>query len=173
MPTFQNVPCVICGEKFSWQNDSNPNTRRICCQACEQRAADARMVAKCRWCGENETYRARPDKVEFVRKHYDTCHKCSFWLNLLVTPDQNRIITPDYEHKIAAGWGITTPADRWSGYGGACWVVIFNDGTKKYTNDLWAQGTIPEIWRPHFPPNVKTLMHISRKDIPTEELTNV
>ena len=100
------------------------------------------------------------------------CFHCQFWIQHLTKPSENRIITPQYEHFVAASWSITAGEARRRGFGGAYWRAEFLDGTVKFTNDLWSQGTIDELWRPRFTPNVKELKSISRNDLPYKELTN-
>lgn len=160
MPTFRDVPCVYCNRTFTWQNDANPYAERICCHVCESKEP-AGII--CRFCGKHEDARYGNDQVGIVMK---TCFNCRFWIDKLTKPREGRIVTPEYEHYVAGWWGIQqTQRPCWLGFGGRYWQVVMLDDSIRTTNNLWSQGSIPELWRPRFAPNVKSLKSIQQFEV--------
>src|ERR1043165_2063768 len=157
MTTYRDLPCVFCDKTFSWQNDVNPFAQApLCCSSCSSKE---KVNYTCRFCGKQETNRYIADEEKILHK---VCFGCMFWIQLLTKPHPNRIVTLHYEHYQAASWEIDTCGrSEWKGFGGASWKVTFLDDTVKFTNNLWSQGTIPELWRPRFTPNVKELRGIT------------
>lgn len=151
MPTFRDVPCVICEKPFTWQNDLNPHgLPPLCCHVCRSREP---TNFTCRFCGKHQTNRYIADEQMIVLR---ICFNCHYWINLLTKPEPTRIITPQFKHYIAGWWGIKQ-GQRFLGFGGAVWRVEFPDGKYAYTNNLWSQGDIPPLWQPKFTPNVVSL----------------
>ena len=78
------------------------------------------------------------------------CINCRFWHDLLAKKDISvRVANHHYiiEPEMPKGYG------GFLGFGGARWDVLFNDGRKVVTHNLWHQGLIPERWRSKLPDN--------------------
>lgn len=153
MATYRDVPCVFCGNTFTWQNDFNPHTDApLCCHFC---ASKKKVDYTCTLCGAQETRRYGNDEQKILLQ---ICFSCAFWIRLLTKPHENRIITPDHKHFQAAWWGIQRGArSNLLGFGGRVFRIEFLDGKYRYTNNLWSQGDIPEFWQSRFPANVVSL----------------
>lgn len=152
MPTFKDVPCVICDKSFSWQNDVNPHSLApLCCQWCRTKE---KANFTCRFCGKHQTNRYIADEQMIVLR---ICFSCHHWIGLLTKPHENTIITPDHKHYQAAWRGIKKDETRFLGFGGQVFRIENFNGSYWYTNNLWSQGDIPELWWPRFPANVASL----------------
>jgi hypothetical protein len=45
--------------------------------------------------------------------------------------------------------------DDWKGFGGRKFIILFEDGRKVITTNLWSQGEIPKSFREDLPNNAK------------------
>lgn len=62
-------------------------------------------------------------------------------------------------------WAPDDPSDRrWSGHGGAEFIIKFHDGRIVTTHNLWHQGRISEHWIDKFPDNA---VFLREKETPT------
>ena len=83
------------------------------------------------------------------------CFSCLFWVkikeqdavtnNWAVINSEHIIILPDEPES----------QRQYSGCGGSEFTILFNDGRKIVTHNLWHQGTIPEHFKYIFPNNAK------------------
>lgn len=90
------------------------------------------------------------------------CFSCHFWYEMMHTfedgysPDGKRQVIVEGQHY---AYDTAEPIKDKSiygflGHGGAEFRIKFDDRDWiEITNDLWCQGTIPEIWLPDFPNN--------------------
>ena len=87
------------------------------------------------------------------------CFICLFWSNYVDcvefgTIATQRIARINHKHFVIGNEGKSRRAE-FRGYGGAKFVIIFNNGDRVETTNLWAQGEIPERFRNRLPDNAK------------------
>lgn len=167
MPLYRDVPCLYCGKTFTWQNDANPEFETFCCQWCDTKAQQAAEF-DCVFCGEHVANKAWLGRESHQRNALKTCFGCGFWIDLLTKPHENAIVTLDYVHYVASDWQVKPRSGLGVGFSGRPFVVIFLDGTRRWTNNLWHQGEIPSHFHKYFPPNARTLMSVEHQYVPLE-----
>ena len=91
-----------------------------------------------------------PLKSELIEKNI--CRRCHFWFEKVKWEEENNpnavrvegnhyLITPD------------RPNAAFQGFGGAEFVIKFNDGREATSHNLWDQGAIPNIFKELLPDN--------------------
>lgn len=92
-----------------------------------------------------------PYKSDMVR--LNLCFGCLFWTNLIEEDkryvNETAIIKQNHYRIFPDDIGDR----RWSGHGGARFEIKFKDGRAVVTHNLWHQGTIPDLFKSHFPDN--------------------
>ena len=81
------------------------------------------------------------------------CFKCNFWIekvDLVNHPDSVRV---DGSHYWINPERLRPGAFR--GFGGKQFIIIFNNGRRVTTTNLWHQGTIPPRFKDRLPDNAK------------------
>lgn len=100
----------------------------------------------CKACGKTYTKKLSP-------KAYleDNCFDCSFWLFKTEYPKDlvERRVIVDGEHFMVS----VETGPGFQGFGGRQFIIQFFDGRLIATNNLWSQGTIPELFREMLPDN--------------------
>lgn len=77
----------------------------------------------------------------------NACFSCNFWIELSEEKRPNAfILMPEWDHMMMVDFD-TGP---FKGFGGAEWVLKFEDGTIKRHNNIWHQGEVPEHMRERF-----------------------
>jgi len=97
----------------------------------------------------------------------NNCFDCSFWMKKIEMPDEDedrRVIVDGDHYRI--GIDETGP---FRGFGGREFTILFQDGRRVKTKNLWCQGEIPERFRKWFPDNavfvpVKTVPVLTASD---------
>ena len=111
-------------------------------------------MEKCKVCGEEIHQRYYKDTQDAMNEH-QMCFNCNFWREKIEQDAQqppHKVAIIDGTHYYIDDENIVS---EFRGFGGAKFNIIFNDGTKITTTNLWCQGDIPEKWRPYFPDNAK------------------
>lgn len=96
------------------------------------------------------------------------CFSCYHWTQVFDTKKMEQMVsvrTSDGEHYcFARNNPIKTNVTSNSslGHGGRRFKIIFDDGTTVITNNLWAQGVMPEYWRKKFPSNATISHHYGK-----------
>ena len=107
----------------------------------------------CKECGKEE-------KLHWIKEENDKlisrnlCFKCNFWFEKTLIKDESNVARIDGRH-----YQIASETDKSSfrGYGGAKFIILFNDGRKITTTNLWHQGAIPKHFKKRLPDNAKFL----------------
>lgn len=76
------------------------------------------------------------------------CFNCHFWLKKVVSRDEPGVVRAGGIH-----YTIGKEGEAFPGFSGQRFVVVFNDGRRVETTNLWHQGTIPERFRERLPDN--------------------
>ncbi|MFI0929674.1 hypothetical protein ACH4TP_37985 [Streptomyces sp. NPDC021012] len=95
----------------------------------------------------------------------ETCFDCRYWQEKtewadngdrvpahISGDDLNLVARIDGKHYMVGPMNHTRPA-HWLGYGGTVFTFRFHDGREITSNDVWAQGDIPQRWRDRLPDN--------------------
>lgn len=103
-----------------------------------------RTVLACRECG-------RPDLANYTCREKmlreELCFSCNLWTERI---GEMQVVSRAWEtYSIGRGGGSASS----KGFGGARWVVTFDDGRVVNTDDLWSGGPVPEHFRDRFQPN--------------------
>lgn len=82
----------------------------------------------------------------------EECFKIDFWNEYANKSDDLNSVRINHEHY----WILPNVENKnISGFGGRQFKIIFNDGRKVITNNLWNQGSIPEEFYEKLPDNAK------------------
>ena len=115
----------------------------------EAKLAAMAAVGTCRECGDvlNDEW-MEPEKTEVRAKQ--TCFECLFWLKYVASKaTPTHVVVKGHHYVIAPD----NPRAAFQGHGGAEFVIRFNDGREVVTHNLWAQGSVPELFRDRLPNN--------------------
>jgi len=109
------------------------------------------VIEKCQECGKREELHWIPEVNEALVK-YQLCFKCNFWREKVLIKDEPRVARIDGRHyqvgqEHAPGYG------GFRGFGGTGFTIVFDDGRKVKTTNLWHQGTIPKHFKERLPDN--------------------
>ena len=117
---------------------------------------------KCKVCGKEENPEHWTCRDSLIEKRL--CFSCNFWQE-------------KYEYdQLHPGKGVVIDGTHYyiedensksyfRGFGGAKFVIQFNNGEVVETTNLWCQGEIPAIWQEKFPDNAKFLPKKEWKNI--------
>lgn len=75
------------------------------------------------------------------------CFLCDFWVRKIQSGKGVRIAGHHYQ--------IGVEGSAFPGFSGRRFVILFRDGTKIVTTNLWHQGEIPERFRGELPDNAE------------------
>jgi len=75
------------------------------------------------------------------------CFHCDFWVQKIQSGKGVRINGHHYQ--------IGREGDAFPGFSGRRFVILFRDGTRVVTTNLWHQGEIPERFRDTLPDNAE------------------
>ena len=103
----------------------------------------------CKRCGRivNTNY-IESIKEELVERNI--CFDCYFWEEKLLIKDNPEVARINGSHYIIAP---DNPNSYFKGFGGAKFIIQFNDGRLVTTHNLWWQGTIPKHFKKLLPDN--------------------
>jgi len=128
--------------------------------------------AKCKVCGDkfNADHLVQGERLRTV----GICHTCDFWIEKWQMRDDENVARINGQHymfgnhmqdyvvdpadtleTIVANW--KAPKKQGLGMGGDKIIIKFNDGRIVITNDLWHQGTIPELFSNALPNNAEMM----------------
>ncbi len=111
------------------------------------------VIEKCKECGKREDKDRVKSEAEKLEKH-QLCFKCNFWREKVTKKDKPRVTRINGNH-YAIGQEEYSSWAEFRGFGGRKFVILFNDGRKVETTNLWHQGTIPEHFKERLPDNAK------------------
>lgn len=96
----------------------------------------------CRICGKREE-----DNYFGNRRMVDEklCFACNFWDGYVHVKDNPNHAVIEGCHYVVCDSDSSNP--RWNGFGGQVFKIKWSDGREKETNNLWAQGSIPEYFQ--------------------------
>lgn len=107
----------------------------------------------CKICGKPVDADHFVDDWASQMKKHQMCHTCNFWRGHLeddakrephtwcMIDGTHYIIEPD------------APKSHFQGFGGAEFTIVFDDGVKVVTHNLWCQGEPEGYWKEKFPDN--------------------
>lgn len=101
----------------------------------------------CKMCGATERLQwIESTKAELIK--HQLCFTCNFWRERLERhqDNPNSVIIDNTAYMI----GREDELHVFRGFGGARFVICFDDGREVVTTNLWCQGGIPDIWKPFF-----------------------
>lgn len=78
------------------------------------------------------------------------CFKCNHWVGLLEVADKPTTVRVNGQH-----YQIGPANARFPGFAGRKFNIVFDDGRKEATNNLWHQGEIPAHFRARMPDNAE------------------
>ena len=109
------------------------------------------LIECCQECGKREDGSWADDMAK-VLEAKQLCFNCNFWAEKVGIKDRPRVARIDGHHyQIGTDAGDTA----FRGFGGRKFVILFNDGRRMQTSNLWHQGEIPERFRERLPDNAK------------------
>ena len=111
------------------------------------------LIEKCKECGKREDGDWADSTAEKLEK-YQLCFKCNFWRETVVIKDSSNVVRIDGRHYII-GKEKEESSSAFKGFGGSKFVIVFNDGRRIKSTNLWHQGTIPEHFKERLPDNAK------------------
>jgi hypothetical protein len=88
-----------------------------------------------------------------IRGEKDACFRCRFWEekeNIGKGRHRLRVVRIQGEHYMIAE---DNPSAAFQGCGGRKFTILFYDGRRVETKNLWCQGTIPHHFRSRLPDN--------------------
>ena len=108
----------------------------------------------CKECGKYEDGTWVPEHTKKLRARL-LCFVCDYWQDYVdraADPVHGAtcVRTPDGIHRTICDEQAPRGA---RGHGGRRFVVIFDDGRRVESTNVWFQGTIPEHFRARLPPN--------------------
>ena len=91
-------------------------------------------------------------KDHFSRDSKSLCFDCDFWMEKITLSSAEKEMRAiiDNNHYMIGGTDSYV-----KGFNGKEFIIIFNDGRKVMTNNLWHQGKIPERFRAMLPNNAR------------------
>lgn len=107
----------------------------------------------CIECGKLETGNWM-DKCAKELNERELCFDCNHWYSLFLRKNDNNVVRYKKCHYIIGNQKVP---GKFNGFCGDWFDIIFIDGRKERTCDLWYQGTIPELWQNRLPDNVVVL----------------
>ena len=117
----------------------------------ECRIANGVPDEPCRECGKIfETTYLEPIKQEMLADNI--CFSCHHWRGLFRSKGNSKCLVIDGKHYMI---GPRAEDSQYNGFGGAKFVILFDDGRQVETNNLWHQGVVPAVWRERLPDNAK------------------
>lgn len=111
-------------------------------------ACAARTIRECVECGAPDSGRWAGREALLAEQ---VCFSCGLWRSRVAEQYRDDVvITPEFEvYSIGSGSGPKSS----HGFGGARFVVTFDDGRRVETDDLWSGGTVPGWFRDRIRPN--------------------
>lgn len=123
--------------------------RRRACAALEADIRAHERLVVCRECGEEDDLNGYQGADE--RARLSLCFGCHHWTRLLAVAADPKSVRVNGKH-----YQISNEDTSWAGFrgfGGAKFIVAFNDGRRLRTSNLWSQGDIPWWFRERLPDN--------------------
>jgi len=110
------------------------------------------MEVKCKECGKQEKLHwTEATNERLIREKL--CFSCNFWNEKIGIKNDPMVVRIDGCH-----YQIEDEIDEpiaFRGYGGRKFVILFDDGRKIVTTNLWFQGEIPKRFQERLPDNAK------------------
>lgn len=96
---------------------------------------------KCSKCGEMTKANSTPENNRRM-KDEGICSDCDYWMRHVENKDNDNAVRINGCHYII-GPESGNERPMCAGCGGRKFIILFNDGRKVTTTNLWCQGTIP------------------------------
>jgi hypothetical protein len=113
----------------------------------------------CKHCGAQEEGRYIAEARREMAQN-QACHNCNFWLEKVRWREQGNskaVVTETFKHYLIGSESVDASDCGFRGFGGRKFTVLFNDGRRVDTRNLWHQGTVPERFRDRLTPNAEVL----------------
>lgn len=120
------------------------------------------LIEHCKECGKRED-RDWMDDVAKRLEEMQLCFKCCFWAAKVKIRDKPNVVRIEGYHYQIGNEGSDL---AFRGFGGRKFVVLFDDGRRVETTNLWHQGKIPEYFKERLPDNAKFGRDIKWKTSP-------
>lgn len=124
------------------------------CRSCYARTKPVELQVICGECGDYDSADGNG-----VSADPPLCFGCNFWTRHMLTPDSTRL------RKVRVGGRHycfdpsnpikTSGPSVGRGFGGRRFKIEFADGEVVETNNLWHQGSIPELFKERMPDNAR------------------
>lgn len=109
------------------------------------------LIKRCKECGKTENGDWMDSTARKLLKH-KLCFKCNFWREKIAIKDRLNVARIDGNHyTIEREEKLFLSEFR--GFGGRKSVILFDDGRRVETTNLWHQGRIPEHFKERLPDN--------------------
>lgn len=109
------------------------------------------LIEHCQECGKREDGKWMDEMAKALRDK-QLCFSCNFWIEKVEIRDKSRVARINgHYYQISSIWG----AGAFRGFGGQKSVILFHDGRRVKTTNLWHQGEIPVRFRERLPNNAK------------------
>lgn len=105
----------------------------------------------CKECGKVEEYQQWNHGDQLKKK--ELCFSCDFWMGYLMKKDKPESVRVKGTHYWIGD--ENSSATRFRGFGGAKWVIKFNDGRVVKSTNLWCQSDIPDHFKDRLPDNAE------------------
>lgn len=105
-------------------------------------------IEKCKECGKSYKGSWMDERARKLEEK-QLCFNCSYWSDLI--PVRNNAVIVDGVHYMIG------PEDKGGmrGFGGRRFDVVFFNGKRITTTNLWHQGTVPDHFRNRLPDNAR------------------
>ena len=118
---------------------------------------------KCRICGKTDNLDRWVECNETkIMENDNVCFHCAFWLDKIATTNENTVIVDGTRYTI----GKEDQYLLFKGFGGREFNIVFFDGRKVVSHNLWCQGDKPERFRsyPELQDNARFIQKIKEID---------
>jgi len=88
-------------------------------------------------------------------KNTHFCQDCNFWQRFKDLRDDPKMVRAGGKHYYICSEEGPSPDRRFLGFEGRKFKIIFKDGRKVVSSNLWRNGDIPLIWQFDLPDNAK------------------
>ena len=141
--------CEVCGKEKCTSISRIDGKQH--CSSCKSKTTPPETQIHCP-CGEVDSISHwTPGTLSLER---GWCFNCEFWERHIKEHDAGTAIIDGHRYHFDVSLPIKTARHQDSlGHAGRAFTIVFADGRQVTTNNLWAQGKIPERFRDRLPDN--------------------
>jgi len=119
----------------------------------EEESGGGVMKITCKKCGKKEELHwIKQENDKLIARNF--CFRCNFWFEKTLIKDNPNVARIDNHHYQIAS---EKSDSAFRGFAGAKFIILFYDGRKITTTNLWHQGEIPKRFKTQLRNNAKFL----------------